>query len=267
MAPEGPAGAGGRWPASGGYEGKVALVTGAAGGIGRATARLFAARGATVAVADIDLAGAEETTKLIETDGGESIAVQVDVADAGSVEAMVRSTVDAFGRLDVAHNNAGVMGANSPIDEMSDDVWRRGIDIMLSGVFYCMKHEIPAMLAGGGGAIVNTSSGAGLIGVPGHANYVAAKHGVIGLTKAAALENITRGIRINAIAPGTARSRMVDEWLDGSAEAEAQVAGLHPIGRIAEPEEIAEAVVWLASDAASFVVGTTVAVDGGYTIP
>jgi NAD(P)-dependent dehydrogenase (short-subunit alcohol dehydrogenase family) len=188
-------------------------------------------------------------------------------ADAESVRAMVATTVQDLGRLDIAVNNAGIMGANQPIDQMPDDVWRRGIDVMLSGVFYCMKHEIPEMLRVGGGAIVNTSSGAGLIGVPEHANYVAAKHGVIGLTKSAALENITRGIRINSVCPGTARSRMVDQWLQGSEEAEASVAGLHPIGRIAEPEEIARAIVWLASDEASFVVGTAMAVDGGYTIP
>ncbi len=249
------------------FDGAAVIVTGAAGGIGRSTAQLFAAAGAKVAVADIDLAGSEQTVELIQAEGGTAIALRVDVADSASVADMVGRTVDTFGRLDVAHNNAGVMGANLPIDEMPDDVWRRGIDIMLSGVFYCMKHEIPAMLASGGGAIVNTSSGAGLIGVPGHANYVAAKHGVIGLTKAAALENITRGIRINAVAPGTARSRMVDEWLGDSPEGEAQVTALHPIGRIAEPEEIAAAVLWLASDAASFVVGTTLTVDGGYTIP
>jgi NAD(P)-dependent dehydrogenase (short-subunit alcohol dehydrogenase family) len=134
-------------------------------------------------------------------------------------------------------------------------------------VFSCMKHEIPHLLAAGGGSIVNTSSGAGLIGFPGQANYVAAKHGVIGLTRAAALEYIGQGIRINAICPGTARSRMVDEWMQGSAEAEAEVAALHPIGRIAEPEEIARAAVWLASDAASFVVGVALPVDGGYTVP
>jgi NAD(P)-dependent dehydrogenase (short-subunit alcohol dehydrogenase family) len=249
------------------FDSKVAIVTGAAGGIGRATAVRFAHLGASVTVADIDLDGAEATVELIRSAGGTAHAIRTDVADADAVAEMVRSTVDTYGRLDIAHNNAGVMGANAPIDEMPDDVWRRGIDIMLSGVFYCMKHEIPAMLASGGGSIVNTSSGAGIIGVPEHANYVAAKHGVIGLTKSAALENITRGIRINAVAPGTARSRMVDEWLEGNEEAEAGVAALHPIGRIALAEEIAEAVVWLASDAASFVVGTTLAVDGGYTIP
>lgn len=249
------------------FDGKVAVVTGAAGGIGRATAVRFAQLGASVTVSDIDLDGAEATVEIIRGEGGTAHAVRTDVADADDVAAMVRSTVDSYGRLDIAHNNAGVMGANTPVDQMPDDVWRRGIDIMLTGVFFCMKHEIPAMLASGGGAIVNTSSGAGLIGVPEHANYVAAKHGVIGLTKSAALENITRGIRINGIAPGTARSRMVDQWLEGNEEAEAGVAALHPIGRIAEPEEIAEAVIWLASDAASFVVGTTLAVDGGYTIP
>lgn len=249
------------------FEGKVALVTGAAGGIGRASARLFARHGARVAVADLNRAGAEETVELIRGDGGEAVAIEVDVADAASVQAMVATTVDAFGRLDVAHNNAGIKGADLPVEEMPDEVWRAGIGIMLDGVFYCMKHEIPEMKKVGGGAIVNTSSGAGLIGVPRFANYVAAKHGVIGLTKAAALECIGDGIRVNAICPGTARSQMVDQWMQGSAEAEAAVAGLHPIGRIAEPEEIAEGAVWLASAAASFVVGTALTVDGGYTVP
>ncbi len=249
------------------FDGKVALVTGAAGGIGRQSALLFAARGAQVAVADINLDLARETASLIESAGGAALAVHVDVADSDSVAAMVRSTVGAFGRLDIAHNNAGIKGADLPVTEMPDEVWRAGIGIMLDGVFYCMKHEIPEMQKLGKGAIVNTSSGAGLIGVPRFANYVAAKHGVIGLTKAAALEYIGDGIRINSVCPGTARSQMVEQWLEGSADNEAAVAGLHPIGRIAEPQEIAEAVVWLASDAASFVVGATMAVDGGYTVP
>jgi len=247
------------------FEGKVAIVTGAAGGIGRQTALLFAAHGAKVAVADRNLPGARETVSLVEAAGGTALAIEVDVADAGSVEAMVGSTVGRWGRLDIAHNNAGIKGADLPVAEMPDDVWRAGISTMLDGVFFCMKHQIPEMLKVGGGAIVNTSSGAGLIGVARFSNYVAAKHGVIGLTKAAALEYITQGIRINAVCPGTARSQMVDEWMQGSAEAEAAVAGLHPIGRIAEPQEIAEAVIWLASDAASFVVGTALSVDGGYT--
>ncbi|MBL7495578.1 SDR family oxidoreductase [Frankia sp. CNm7] len=248
------------------FDGKVAVVTGAAGGIGRATARRLAAAGARVVVADLDLDQAEETVKLIAGDGGDAAAVRVDVAESASVKAMVDFTVRRYGGLDYAHNNAGIVGAGANIADMPDEVWERGIAVMLSGVFYGMKHEIPAILARGGGAIVNTSSGAGLIGFPGMGNYVAAKHGVIGLTRTAALEYITQGIRINAICPGTARSRMVDDWMRGSAEAEAQVAALHPIGRIAEADEIAEAVLWLLSGAASFVVGAALPVDGGYTI-
>ena len=249
------------------FDGQVALVTGAASGIGRASARLFAEAGAKVVVADIDLPMAEETAALVTAAGGEAVAVEVDVADAASVKAMVDTTIERFGRLDIAHNNAGIMGAGADIIDMDDAVWQRGIDVMLTGVFLCMKHEIPQMIGQGKGAVINTSSGAGLIGFPGQANYVAAKHGVIGLTRSAALEYITRGVRINAICPGTARSRMVDEWMDGSAEAEAEVAALHPIGRIAEPDEIARAALWLASDASSFVVGVALPVDGGYTVP
>lgn len=249
------------------FTNRVALVTGAAGGIGRATALELARAGAKVAVADIDLEHAKNTVSLIEQAGGTALAIRVDVADPLSVAAMVAKTVDTWGRLDFAHNNAGVLGGSRPIVEMPDEVWLRGIAVMLTGVFYCMKHEIPAMIRGGGGAIVNTSSGAGMIGVPNQADYVAAKHGVIGLTKSAALENIGHNVRINSICPGTARSRMVDNWLQGSEEAERQVASLHPIGRIAEPEEIARVVCWLLSDDASFVVGATIAADGGYTVP
>lgn len=249
------------------FEGKVALVTGAAGGIGRESARLFAEESARVVVADINLVGAEETAQMIVSEGGEAIAVPVDVADSASVKAMVAETVSRFGRLDIAHNNAGIKGADETVADMSEEVWRAGISIMLDGVFYCMKHEIPIMLENGGGAIINTSSGAGLIGVPRFSNYVAAKHGVIGLTKAAALEYAQLGIRINAICPGTARSQMVDDWMQGSTEAEASVAALHPLGRIAEPREIAQAAVWLASPASSFVIGSSLVVDGGYTVP
>jgi NAD(P)-dependent dehydrogenase (short-subunit alcohol dehydrogenase family) len=249
------------------FTGKVALITGAAGGIGRATALAFAAAGAAVSVADVDLPGAQETAELVTAAGGRALAVHADVADSGSVAELVERTVSAFGGLDFAHNNAGIVGAGAPVEAMPDEAWERGIAVMLSGVFYGMKYEIPAIAARGGGAIVNTSSGAGLIGFPEMANYVAAKHGVLGLTKTAALECIGRGIRINAICPGTARSRMVEEWMQGDPAAEKQVADLHPIGRIADPAEIAAAVLWLCSDAASFVVGIAMPVDGGYTIP
>jgi NAD(P)-dependent dehydrogenase (short-subunit alcohol dehydrogenase family) len=187
------------------------------------------------------------------------------VGDPQAVERMVAATVEAFGRLHFAHNNAGIGGAGAEIPDHPIDAWQRGIDIMLSGVFYGLKYEIPAILRSGGGAIVNTSSGAGLIGFPGMAAYVAAKHGVIGLTRTAALEWGHRGIRINAICPGTARSGMVDAWLGGDAAREAEVAALHPIGRIAEAREIAEAVIWLCSPQASFVLGAAIPVDGGYT--
>src|ERR1700712_298103 len=236
------------------FSGKVALITGAAGGIGRATAQAFAQAGAAVAVADIDLAVEEETAEIIKSSGGSALAIHTDVSDSAACKDMVAQTVATFGGLDFAHNNAGIVGAGKPIADMPEDVWDRGIAIMLSGVFYGMKHEIPAIKARGGGAIVNTSSGAGLIGFPEMANYVAAKHGGIGLTKVAALECIGDNIRVNSICPGTARSRMVDEWMQGDAAQEKFVADLHPIGRIADPSEIAAAGLWLCSDAASFVM-------------
>jgi len=247
------------------FAGKVAIVTGAASGIGRASARLFAQRGASVDVADIDATGGAETAKIVNDEGGRAVFQETDVAKPDEVERMVLRAVGEFGRLDFAHNNAGIAGAGAPIPDYPLHEWYRGIDVMLNGVFLGMRFEIPAILAGGGGAIVNTASGAGLIGFPGMSAYVAAKHGVIGLTKTAALEFGAQGVRINAICPGTAYSRMVDDWLQGDPENLAQVAGLHPIGRIANPEEIAEAAIWLCSDAASFMLGAAIPVDGGYT--
>jgi NAD(P)-dependent dehydrogenase (short-subunit alcohol dehydrogenase family) len=247
------------------FDGKVAVVTGAASGIGRESARQFADRGASVVVADIDADGGAETVELIAAAGGVAEFVTTDVASPDDVARMVARAVERFGRLDYAHNNAGIAGAGQPIPDYPLDEWYRGIDVMLNGVFLGLRFEIPAMLEHGGGAIVNTSSGAGLIGFPGMAAYVAAKHGVIGLTKTAALEFGAHGVRVNAICPGTARSRMVDEWLQGDADNLAQVAALHPIGRIADAAEIAAAAIWLCSDAASFVCGAAIPVDGGYT--
>lgn len=248
------------------FEGKVAFVTGAASGIGRASAVRFADEGARVVVADIDVDAGQETVELISAKGGEACFINTDVGVGTSVKAAIGSTIERFGRLDYAHNNAGIMGAGAKIADLTEERWQNGVNVMLSGVFLCMKYEIPRMLEQGAGAIVNTSSGAGLIGFPGMADYVASKHGVIGLTRTAALEYATSGIRVNAVCPGTAHSRMVDEWIDGDPAAEQQVAGMHPIGRLADPEEIAAAVLWLCSDEASFVAGHSLVVDGGYTI-
>lgn len=248
------------------FENKVALVTGAANGIGRAVAEGFASRGSSVLLADVDVEAGEAVARHINDLGGTASFQMTDVADERQVAAMVGAAVDRYGGLDFAHNNAGIVGGGATIPEMPLDVWQRGIDVMLTGVFLCLKYEIPVIEARGGGAIVNTSSGAGLIGFPTMANYVAAKHGVIGLTKTAALENAVSGVRINAVCPGTARSKMVNDWIGDDPEKEKEVVGMHPIGRIAEAEEIAAAVLWLCSDSASFVMGHSLVVDGGYSI-
>ncbi len=242
---------------------KVALVTGASSGIGRATALVFAREGAKVVVADLNVVGGQETVQLVKAAGGEAVFVETDVSQATSVEAMVQTAVDTYGRLDCAHNNAGVEGVLSRTAEQTEQDWEPVIRINLKGVWLCMKYELPHMLQQGSGAIVNTASGAGLIGVKRMAAYVASKHGVIGLTKTAALEYAKSGVRVNAVCPGVIQTAMVERVSGRRPDVLEKMIAAEPIGRSGQPEEIAESVVWLCSDAASFVTGHAMAVDGG----
>lgn len=253
--------------AMGALEGKVAIVTGAAMGIGRASAQIFAREGARVVVADIDEAGGHETVALIEAAGREASFIATDVSVKADVAAMARHAVDTYGGLDCAHNNAGIAAPMAPLADYPDDGWDRTMAVMLTGVYLCMKAEIPLMLEGGGGAIVNTASGVGLVGYRHQAAYTASKHGVLGLTKVAALDYGRRGVRVNAVCPGTARTPMVDEAIRREPAIEDHLKTLHPIGRIGEASEVAEAAVWLCTPAASFVLGVALPVDGGYVIP
>jgi NAD(P)-dependent dehydrogenase (short-subunit alcohol dehydrogenase family) len=245
-------------------EGKVALVTGGGSGIGRATALAFAREGARVVVADIGVAGGAETAQLIQKAGGEATFIKADVSQAAEVEALIDKVVSTYGRLDCAHNNAGIEGVEAPTADYPEEDWDRVIAINLKGVWLCMKYEIPPMQQQGGGAIVNTASIAGLVGAYRMPAYVASKHGVAGLTKAAALEYAKAGIRVNAVCPGVIRTPMVERFFfSRHPRAEGRLTAFEPIGRLGTPQEVAEAVVWLCSDAASFVTGHTMAVDGG----
>jgi NAD(P)-dependent dehydrogenase (short-subunit alcohol dehydrogenase family) len=248
------------------YQGKVAFVTGAGSGIGRATALAFARAGASVMVADLSEQGSRETARLIEEQGGRTLAVKCDVTRSEDVKAALDKTIAAFGRLDFAFNNAGVEQRNAALADFEEEEWNRIMDVNLRGVFLCMKYEIPLLLKQGGGAIVNTSSGAGVIGIKGGAAYAAAKHGVIGLTKSAALDYAAKNIRVNAVAPGYIATPMMERFTGGSAEGRAKVVSEEPIGRMGQPEEIANAVIWLCSDAAAFMVGHAMVIDGGQTI-
>jgi NAD(P)-dependent dehydrogenase (short-subunit alcohol dehydrogenase family) len=247
--------------AEGMLEGKIALITGASSGIGRGAAVIFAGYGARLALADIDVEGGEETAREVRKAGGEAIFIKTDVAHAAEVEALVKQTVAYYGRLDCAFNNAGIDGVMGRTAEYTEENWDQVIGVNLRGVWLCMKYEIPQMLSQGGGSIVNTSSGAGLTGVVGLPAYVASKHGVIGLTRAAALEYAKESIRINVICPGAIRTPMIEQIISQGLATERGLAA--PLGRLGIAEEVGEAAAWLLSPRASFMNGHAMSVDGG----
>lgn len=251
---------------NGSFKGKGAFITGAGSGIGRAAALAFAREGASVMVADVSERGNHETARLIEEFGGRALAVRCDVTRTEDVKAALDKTVEAFGRLDFAFNNAGSEQPIKATADLTEQEWDRIVDINLRGVFLCMKYEIPLMLRNGGGAIVNTSSGAGVKGFQGQAAYAAAKHGVIGLTRSAALDYASQKIRINAVCPGIIETSMMDRFTGGTSEGLQRVIAQEPVGRIGKAEEIASAVVWLCSDPAAFTIGHAMVIDGGQTV-
>jgi NAD(P)-dependent dehydrogenase (short-subunit alcohol dehydrogenase family) len=247
------------------FQDKVAIVAGATSGTGRAAAIAYAREGAKVVVAGRRAKEGEETVRLLQAQGGEGIFVKTDVSKAVQVKELVERTLEKFGRLDIAFNNAGIEQVPLPYLEQEEKTFDQVVDINTKGVWLCMKYEIPAMLKTGGGSIVNTASVFGVIGVPGDEIYIASKHAVIGLTKSAAVEFGKQGIRVNAILPGVVDSDMFQRFSGGNPEILAQWTAKHPIGRIGKPEDMAEAAIWLSSSKASFVTGHSLIVDGGYT--
>lgn len=248
-----------------GLHGKVVLVTGGASGIGRAACLAFAAEGARVVVADRDLEGGQKTVAIVRDAGGDAIFVRCDVSRAADTEALVKKTVEAFGRLDCAHNNAGIAGATARTADCGEQDWDEVIRVNLKGVWLCMQHEIAQMLKQRSGTIVNTASTAGLRGSRLASAYAASSHGIVGLTKSAALDYATDGIRINAVCPGIVDTPMIQTRIEGDAKREAQFRASSPMGRMATPDEIAQVVVWLCCDAASYVTGHVLIADGGRT--
>lgn len=247
-------------------EGKVAIVTGASSGIGLHTARLFAERGAGVVLADLDETAGSEAAQAIEDAGGNALFVKTDVSQSAQVKALIDKTIDRFGRLDYAVNNAGIGGESVPTAEITEEGWDRVIGINLTGVWLCMKHEIEAMLENEGGAIVNVASILGKVGFANAAAYVSAKHGVVGLTKSAAMEYATLGVRVNVVCPGFIYTPMLENaGMAEGTEMYNYISSLHPMQRMGTSEEVAAMIVWACSDEASFVTGASLLVDGGYT--
>lgn len=245
------------------FTGKVAFVTGAASGIGRAAAVAFAAEGAHVAILDRSEDALQQTAEAVRSAGGEVLAIACDVSSPDQVKSAVARTVGAFGRLDIAFNNAGVENKAAPVHEIDLAEWDRILSINLRGTFTCMKHELAQMVAQGSGVVINTSSGAGIRGVAGGAAYAASKHAIIGLTRSAALDYAKLNIRVNAVLPGNIETPMMDRFTGGDIQ---KAIDLEPVGRLGKPEEIAEAVLWMASDLGGFVTGAATAVDGGWSL-
>ncbi|MGE4324091.1 MAG: SDR family oxidoreductase [Sphingobium sp.] len=242
---------------------KVAIVTGGTSGIGRASAELFAQEGAKVVIAARRRDMGEAAVTAITEAGGEALFIETDVAREEDCRLLVERTIERFGRIDIGFNNAGILHNGVKITDDTEEAWDRILAVNVKGVFFCMKHQIAAMLKTGGGAVVNTSSIGGLVGGPGQGAYQASKHAVVGMTKVAALEFAKRGVRVNAVCPAVTRSEMADAWLS-TPDAMDRLRAMHPIGRIAEADEVARAVLFLASDEASFVTGQALAVDGGF---